>query len=72
MAQLTITESYWTVIYRNEQTSAIYKEEYFKGTTTTDEEGNVVGQSIELVDVKLYPENDPPVAAPKAKPKKGK
>jgi hypothetical protein len=50
MAQLILTESFWSEIYRDEKTCNVYKEVKHKTTTTTDEAaGEVVGQTDEII-----------------------
>lgn len=62
MAQLIITESFWSEIYRNPETSQISKEVKHKTTTTTDEAtGEVVGQTDEIIATI----EAPPVVAPR-------
>lgn len=62
MAQLTVTETFYSVIQRDPETCVITYQENHKVTTTYDEEGKVVGEPVDEI---VSTEGTKTVAAPK-------
>jgi hypothetical protein len=63
MAQLTVTETFYSVIQRDPESCVITYQENHKVTTTYDEEGKVVGEPVDEI---VSTEGSKFVVAPRA------